>query len=107
MTLFTNINMKIIALNKRVDATNISQLMIFPRLVGENIDFHEKLLAMHPLTGGTKRSDIYETLNFVVFEFGGFKKCSCIVTEGAKAIVGTKIVSLDCQIKRNKLRCIA
>ena len=64
--------------------------MTFPHLVDENFDFHEELLAIHPLTGNTKRSDIYEVLNYVVSEFGGFKKCSCIVTDGAKAMVGSQ-----------------
>ena len=64
--------------------------MIFARLVDENFDFHEELLAIHPLTGGTKRCNIYETLNSAVSEFRGFKKCSCIVTDGAKAMVGSQ-----------------
>ena len=76
-----------LALSGSVDVTDISQVMTFARPVSENFDFHEELLAIHPLPGGTKGSDIYEA-NFVVSEIGGLKNCSCVVTDGAKAIVG-------------------
>ena len=68
--------------------------MIFARLVDGNFDFNEELLAIHPLTGGTKGPDIYEALNYVVSEFGNFKKCSCVVRDGAKAMVGNQNVTL-------------
>ena len=48
-----------LALNESVDVTDISQLMIFARPMGENFDFHVELLAIYPLTGGTKEYDIY------------------------------------------------
>ena len=64
-----------LALDKSVKVSDISQLMIFARLVDENFDFHEKLLAIYPLAGGTIESDIYEALNYVVSEFVGFNKC--------------------------------
>ena len=72
----------------------------------ENFDFHEELLAIHPLTGGTKGSNIYEALNSVVSELGGFEKCSCIVTDGAKAMVGSQngLVGL---LRKNEINCVA
>ena len=76
-----------LALDESINVTDISQVMIFARLVNENIDFRDKLLAIHSLTGETKRSDVYEVLSSVVSEFGGFKKCSCIVTDGIKAML--------------------
>ena len=80
--------------------------MIFARLVNENFNFHEKLLAIHPLTGGTKGCDIYKALNFVVPQFGDFKKCSCIVTDGSKAMVGNQngLVGL---LRKNEINCVA
>ena len=80
--------------------------MILARLVDENFDFHEELLAIHPLTGGTKGSDIYEALNYVVSEFGGFKKCSCILTDGAKVMVVSQygLVGL---LRKNEINCVA
>ena len=76
-----------LALDESSGVIHISQLMVFARLVDKNFDFQEELLAMHPLTAGTKGSDIYQALNYVVSEFGGFKKCSCIMTDGTKAMV--------------------
>ena len=76
-----------VALDESVDVTDISQLMIFARLVDQSFEVQKELLTLYPLIGGRKGSDIYEALNFVVSEFGGFKKCSCIVTDGAKAMV--------------------
>ena len=99
-------NYFLLALDESIDVTEISQLMIFAQLVNENFDFHEELLAFHPLTGGTKESDIYEALNCVVSEFGGFKKCSCMVTDRAKAMVGSqnRLVGL---LRKNEISSIA
>ena len=79
-----------VALDESVDVTDVSQLMIFARLVDESFEVQEELLTLHQLKGGTKGSDIYEAINTAVSEFGGFKKCSCIVTDGAKAMRGSK-----------------
>ena len=56
-------NYFVLALDEGINVTDISQLMIFARPVNENFDFHDELQAIHPLTGRTKRSDIYEALN--------------------------------------------
>ena len=79
-----------VALEESVDVTDVSQLMIFAQLVDKSFEVQEELLTLHLLTGGRKGFDIYEALNSVVSEFGGFKKCSCIVTDGAKAMVESK-----------------
>ena len=52
-----------------------------------------------------KSSDIYEALNSVVSEFGGFKKCPCIVIDGAKAMVGSK-TGLVGLLRANGINCI-
>ena len=77
-----------LALNESVNVIGISLLMIFAQSAGEIFDFHEELLAIHALSGGAKGRDIYEALNSVLSELGGFEKCSCTVTDGAKAMVG-------------------
>jgi hypothetical protein len=46
---------------------------------------------MQPLTGCTRGSDIYAALELVVNEYGGYEKCSCIVTDGVKAMTGNKV----------------
>ena len=79
-----------VALDESVDVTDVSQLMIFARLVDESFEVQEELLTLHQLKGGTKGSDIYEAISTAVSEFGGFKKCSCIVTDGAKVMSGSK-----------------
>ena len=93
------------ALDESVDVTDASQLMIFTRLVDESFEVQKEFLTLHPLTGGRKGLDIYEALNSVVSEFGGFKKCSCIVTDGAKAMVGSK-TGLVGLLRANRINCI-
>ena len=48
-----------LAMDESVDVTDISELMIFARLVNENFNFQEELLAIHPLTDATNESNIY------------------------------------------------
>ena len=94
-----------VALDEIVDVTDVGKVIIFTRLVDESFEVQEELLTLHPLTGGRKGSDIYETLNSVVSEFGGFKKCSCIVTDGAKTMVGSK-TGLVGLLRANGINCI-
>ncbi|XP_076817947.1 general transcription factor II-I repeat domain-containing protein 2-like [Clavelina lepadiformis] len=79
-----------IALDESTDVSDISQLLIFSRIEDEDFLVYKELLEIHPLSGGTKGSDIYAALHCVFSEYGGFKKCSCIATNGAKAMVGNK-----------------
>ena len=92
-------------LDESVDATDVSQLMIFAQLVDESFEVQEELLTRHQLKGGTKGSDIYEAINTAVSEFGGFKKCSCIVTDGAKAMRRSK-TGLVGLLKENGINCV-
>ena len=48
-----------VALDESVDVTDVSQLMIFARLVDKSFEVQEGLLTLHPLTDGRKGSDIY------------------------------------------------
>ncbi|XP_076804676.1 general transcription factor II-I repeat domain-containing protein 2-like [Clavelina lepadiformis] len=43
-----------------------------------------------PLRGTTKGIDIYNSLASVVDAYGGFEKCACVVTDGARAMTGRK-----------------
>ena len=56
-----------------------------------------------------QKSLIYEAINTAVSEFGGFKKCSCIVTNDAKAMRGSKtgLVGLLKKMEVTGLLCIA
>jgi hypothetical protein len=46
------------------------------------------LLNLVSLHGTTKGSDIFEVVHNCVDKYGGFNKCSSIVTDGAKGMVG-------------------
>ena len=94
-----------VALDESVDVTDVSELMIFARLVDESFEVQEELLILHQLKGRTKGSNIYEAINTAVSEFGGFKKCSCIVTDGAKAMRGSK-TGLVGLLKKNGINCV-
>ena len=95
-----------LALDKSINVTDISQLMIFARLVDENFDFHGEFLAIHPLPGGRKGFERNEVFNSVVSEFGSFKKYSCIEADKAKAMVGSQngLVGLR---RKNEINCVA
>ena len=43
-----------LALDESINVTDISQLLIFARLVDENFDFYDELLAIHTLNGRKK-----------------------------------------------------
>jgi hypothetical protein len=60
---------------------------------------------MQPLSHRTRGSDIYAALELVVNEYGGCEKCSCIVTDGVKAMTGNK-VGLVGLLKENDVDCI-
>ena len=94
-----------LALDESTDVSDISQLLIFARTIDEDFVVHEELVKMQSLNNGTRGSDIYASLESVVNEYGGFEKCSCIVTDGAKAMVGNK-VGLVGLLKKNGVHCI-
>ena len=83
-----------IALDESTDVTDISQPLIFARIVDEDFGVHEELLTIHPLKGGTKGSDIYAASDSVVSECEGFKKCSQQMPQ--RPWWETKLVLLDC-----------
>jgi hypothetical protein len=70
------------------DQTDVSQLLFFVRVIQSDISTHEELLNLVSLHGTTKGSDIFEAVRNCVDKYGGFEKCSSIVTDGAKAMVG-------------------
>ncbi|GFY74337.1 general transcription factor II-I repeat domain-containing protein 2 [Trichonephila inaurata madagascariensis] len=47
------------------------------------------MLNLIPLYETTKGDDIFLAVNKTIIDCGGFQKCSCIVTDGAKARTGT------------------
>jgi hypothetical protein len=77
-----------LCLDDSTDQTDVSQLLIFVRAIQSDTSTHEEVLNLVSLQGTTKRSDISEAVRNCVDKYGGFNKCSSIVTDGAKAMVG-------------------
>ncbi|XP_071525917.1 general transcription factor II-I repeat domain-containing protein 2A-like [Panulirus ornatus] len=94
-----------LALDDSSDVSNINQLLIFIRTIDEDFSVHEELLKMHPLGSSTKGSDIVTAVVSVVNEFGGFHKCSCIVTNGSDEMMGIK-AGLVGLLKKNGVDCV-
>lgn len=69
----------------------MSQLNIFARIVQNDFSHVEELLDLVPLRSTTKGIDIFEAVNQTLQKFDtDFSKCSATVTDGAKAMVGSK-----------------
>lgn len=94
-----------LAIDESTDISDTSQLLIFTRTVDKDFEVHEELVKMKSLSGGTRGADIYAALESVISEYGGFEKCSCIVTDGARAMTGSH-VGLVGLLKENGVDCI-
>jgi hypothetical protein len=77
-----------LCLDDSTDQTDVSQLLIFVRAIQSDFSTHEELLNLVSLHGSAKGSDISEAVRNCVDKYGRFDKCSSIVTDGAKAMVG-------------------
>ena len=91
-------------MDESTDVCKVSQLLIFIRTIDEKFTINEELLQTIPLHGTTKGSDIYNSLVSVVNAYGGFEKCSSVVTDGAPAMVGRK-TGLVGLLKSNGVNC--
>ncbi|XP_066590714.1 general transcription factor II-I repeat domain-containing protein 2B-like [Prorops nasuta] len=78
-------------LNESTDNRHVSQLSIFVRIVGDDFSYTKELLDFFPLHGTTTGADIFSTVENTFEKFNiNFSKCSCIVTDGASSMVGTR-----------------
>ena len=93
-----------LALDESTDVCDVNKLLIFIRTIDENFTIHEELLQAVPLHGTAKGSDIYNSLVSVANAYGGFEKCSSVVTDGAPAMVGRK-TGLVGLLKTNGVNC--
>lgn len=93
-----------LCLDESTDQTDISQLIIFIRCISKDFSITEEMLNLVPLHGSTKGSDIFQAVNKTVMEYGGFQKCSCIVTDGAKAMTGN-VTGFAGYLKQNGIDC--
>ena len=94
-----------LALDESTDICEVSRLLIFISTIDEEFTINEELLQTILLHGTTKGSDIYNSLVSVVNAYyGGFEKCSSVVTDGALAMVGRK-TGLVGLLKSNGVNC--
>jgi hypothetical protein len=78
-------------LDESTDIRHVSQLSIFIRIVQEDFSCIAEILDFVPLHG-TIGTDIFRALESTLKKFNcDFTKCSCIVTDGAKSMTGSKI----------------
>ncbi|GLV61320.1 hypothetical protein CBL_21143 [Carabus blaptoides fortunei] len=80
-----------VALDDSTDISDTSQMLIFIRTVNEKYSYSEELLQLRSLHGTTKDEDIYKELKCAIAQYGGFDKCTPIVTDGARAMTGKNI----------------
>lgn len=81
-----------LCLDESTDIRHVSQLSIFIRIVQEDFSCIEEILDFVPLHGTTTGLDIFKALESTLNKFNcDFTKCSCIVTDGAKSMTGSKI----------------
>lgn len=80
-----------LALDESTDLTDTAQLLIFIRTIDNNFMINEELLALESLHGNTKGQDIFDALMKALNSCEGTKKLSAIVTDGAKAMVGSQV----------------
>jgi hypothetical protein len=90
-------------MDESTDQTDTSQLLIFIRATQSDFSTKEELLELC-FHGNTKGTDIYESVKKAVQKFGSFDKCSCIVTNGAKAVTG-KQNGLAGLLRQNGVNC--
>ncbi|CAH1995016.1 unnamed protein product [Acanthoscelides obtectus] len=93
-----------LCLDESTGLSDISQLVIFIRTIQDDFSVAEEMLDIIPLYGTTKGTDIFEAVNKLVSDYGGFDKCSCIVNDGAGAMTGTAI-GFAGLLKQNSINC--
>ena len=93
-----------LALDESTDINDTSELLIFIRTVDENFTVQEELVKVCSSNEDTTGPNNYAALESVIHDYGGYKKCSCIVTDGAKAMTGNK-TGLVGLLKKNGVNC--
>ncbi|KYQ55832.1 General transcription factor II-I repeat domain-containing protein 2B [Trachymyrmex zeteki] len=90
--------------DESTDNRHMSQLSIFVRIVQNDFSYVEELLDFVPLHKTTTGVDIFKAVNQTLEKFDtDFSRCSAIVTDGAKAMTGSKIGFVG-QIKQRDLK---
>lgn len=77
-----------ICLDESTDRTDISELIIFVRLVLPDFSVHEEMLEVEPLYRTTKGIYIFNLVKNLINEYVGFDKLTAVTTDGAKSMTG-------------------
>ena len=77
-----------LALDESTKISDTSELLIFIRTADKNFTVQEELVKVCSLNEDTTGSSNFAVLKSVIHDYGGYKKCSCILTDGAKAMTG-------------------
>ncbi len=85
-----------LALDENTDIRDSRQLLVYIRMIDKNFVVSKELLGLIPLSTTTTGLDIFQSLNVLIADFGGFEKCSCIVTDGARSMTGQKTGLVGC-----------
>ncbi|CAH1981182.1 unnamed protein product [Acanthoscelides obtectus] len=87
-------------------AKQLNELNLAEKLGNSLNDFSvaEEMLDLIPLHGTTKGTGIFEAVNKLLSDYGGFDKCSCIVTDGARVLTETEI-GFAGLLKQNSINC--
>ncbi|XP_070519722.1 general transcription factor II-I repeat domain-containing protein 2A-like [Cardiocondyla obscurior] len=92
------------AVNESTDNRHVSQLSILAQIVQNDFSHVEELLDFVPLHNTTTGIDIFEAVNQTLNKFEiDFSKCSAVITDSAKAIIGSK-KEFSGQIKQRGLK---
>lgn len=90
-TLFATCTYFSLCLDESTDNRHVSQLSIFARIVHNDFSCAEELVDLVPLHGTTTGVDIYKAVEETLHKFNiDWSKCSAVVTDGAKAMTGSK-----------------
>jgi hypothetical protein len=93
-----------LCLDDNTDQSDVSQLLIFVRAIQSDFSMHEELLNLVSLHDTTMGSDIFEPVRNCVDKYGGFDKCSSIVTDGVNAMVGEQKGFSRC-LRKSSVKC--
>lgn len=81
-----------LALDESTDVCDISQLILWVRYVTKDYEVREEFLTIHPLTGQTRGSDIFQAFKLTVEHFElNLQKLASVTSDGAPAMVGCNI----------------
>lgn len=89
-----------IAISENIDLTNISQMLVCVRTINRHFSIHEELLKLVSFPGNTSGKDIFERVEMVLSQFGGFGKLSSVCTDGSTSMVDEKD-GFIAQLKKN------